>query len=410
MTNLSRTARKITFTLFLAQSLFSAGYIAAATINSILGAELSGAQWAGLPGAVGLVGSALGASIWGVLMDKIGRRNGIALGLMFGVIGAGLIITAANQRVFTLMLAGMLCLGFAQAAVLLGRFAAAEVNPPEKRGAAISNVVLGGTFGAIFGPLLVAPLGAFALGIGMDELSGGYMAGLVLLGLAAVVIFVGLRPDPREVGKQVTVLYPSATPDGEARPIGVILRHPAVLMAVTAMVLGQVVMVAIMVITALHMKGNNHGLGGISTVISAHTLGMYAFSVISGRLADKWGREPVILAGAATLVLACVAAPLSPDLIPLAVSLFLLGLGWNFCFVGGSTLLADQLSPAERARTQGVNDLLVGLASATGSLGSGLVFAATSYTVISLMAGALSLIPLGLALTGMLRKRAAVGV
>jgi MFS family permease len=409
MTNLSRVARRITFTLFLAQSLFSAGYIAAATINSILGAELSGAQWAGLPAAVGLVGSALGASIWGVLMDKIGRRNGIALGLIFGVIGAGLIITAANQRVFILMLAGMACLGFAQAAVLLGRFAAAEVNPPEKRGAAISNVVLGGTFGAIFGPLLVAPLGAFALGIGMDELSGGYMAGIVLLGLAAVVIFVGLRPDPREVGKQVAELYPSATTDGEARPIGVILRQPAALTAVTAMVLGQVVMVAIMVITALHMRGHYHGLGSISTVISAHTLGMYAFSVISGRLADKWGREPVILTGAATLVLACAAAPLSPGVIPLAVSLFLLGLGWNFCFVGGSTLLADQLSPAERARTQGVNDLLVGLASATGSLGSGLVFAATSYTVISLVAGALSLIPLGLAVTGMLRKRALVG-
>jgi MFS family permease len=325
------------------------------------------------------------------------------------VIGAGLIITAANQRVFILMLTGMACLGFAQAAVLLGRFAAAEVNPPEKRGAAISNVVLGGTFGAIFGPLLVAPLGTFALGIGMDELSGGYMAGLVLLGLAAVVIFVGLRPDPREVGKQVAELYPSAATDGEARPIGVILRQPAALTAVTAMVLGQVVMVAIMVITALHMRGHDHGLGSISTVISAHTLGMYAFSVISGRLADKWGREPVILTGAATLVLACAAAPLSPNVIPLAASLFLLGLGWNFCFVGGSTLLADQLSPAERARTQGVNDLLVGLASATGSLGSGLVFAATSYTVISLVAGTLSLIPLGLAVTGVLRKRALAG-
>jgi MFS family permease len=136
---------------------------------------------------------------------------------------------------------------------------------------------------------------------------------------------------------------------------------------------------------------------------------MYAFSVLSGRLADRWGRGPVILTGAATLLLACLTAPLSPNVLPLAVSLFLLGLGWNFCFVGGSTLLADQLSPAERARTQGRNDLLVGLASATSVFSSGLIYDATSYTVISLMAGALSLIPLVMVLAWMRRERVAVG-
>jgi MFS family permease len=410
MTELSRTARKITFILFIAQSLASAGFIASATVNSILGAKLGGNPWAGVPSAIFLVGGALAASAWGVLMDLVGRRNGIALGLLLGVAGAGTVVVAANQSLLWLMFPGMALMGFGNAAVLLGRFSAAEVNPPEKRGAAISNVVLGGTVGAIFGPLLVGPMGELSLRLGMDELAGAYMASLVLFGIASAIIFLGLRPDPRDVGKQVAALYPDSAPDGAARPISVILREPAALTAVTAMVLGQVVMVAIMVITSLHMKGHNHQLGEISTVISAHTLGMYAFSVVSGRLADKWGRGRVILTGAATLLLACLAAPLSPDVMPLAVSLFLLGLGWNFCFVGGSTLLADQLSPAERARTQGVNDLLVGLASATGSLGSGLVFAATSYTVITLLAGILSLIPLVMVFTWIRRSRVQVSV
>src|SRR6185369_15131956 len=162
---------------------------------------------------------------------------------------------------------------------------------------------------------------------------------------------------------------------------------------VTAMVLGQVVMVAIMVITSLHMSNHMHNLHDISEVISSHTFGMYAFSVLSGRLSDKWGRGRVILTGSVTLLLACIAAPLSPNVLPLAVALFLLGLGWNFCFVGGSTLLADQLSPLERSRTQGANDLLVGLASAIGSLGSGFVFAASNYTVIAIVAGVVALIP-----------------
>src|SRR5512142_3406579 len=110
------------------------------------------------------------------------------------------------------------------------------------------------------------------------------------------------------------------------------------------------------------------------------------------------GRGRVILTGSVTLLLACITAPLSPDVLPLAAALFLLGLGWNFCFVGGSTLLADQLSPVERSRTQGTNDLLVGLASAAGSLGSGIVFAMSNYTVIAIVAGVLALIPFSMSL------------
>jgi MFS family permease len=240
----------------------------------------------------------------------------------------------------------------------------------------------------------------------MDELAGAYIATLVLFAISSVVVFLGLRPDPRDLGKLVAAAHPDPALNvtGEARPIFEILRQPAALVAVSAMVLGQVVMVAVMVITSLHMSNHDHNLSDISAVIASHTLGMFAFSVISGRLADRWGRGPVILTGASTLLLACITAPLSPNVFPLAVALFLLGLGWNFCFVGGSALLSDQLSPAERSRTQGTNDLLVGLASATGSLGSGIVFAASNYTVIALVAGLLALIPFMMSLLWVRRK------
>jgi MFS family permease len=405
MTNFSKLARKITWVLFANQSLASAGFIAAATINSIIGAKMGGnPSYAGVPSAVYLLGAAFAASGWGYLMERIGRRNGIVSGLVIGVIGNALVLYAIGISSFPLFLAGMVLMGITNAAVILGRFAAAEVNPPEQRGAAISNVVLGGTFGAVVGPLLVGPMGNFVHTLGMDELAGAYLATLVLFAISAVVVFIGLRPDPRDLGRQVAAQYPDLSPGGEVRPILEIFRQPAALVAVTAMVLGQVVMVAIMVITSLHMREHQHNLGDISAVISSHTFGMYAFSVLSGRLSDKWGRGPVILVGASTLLLACITAPLSPDVLPLAISLFLLGLGWNFCFVGGSALLADQLSPLERSRTQGANDLLVGLASATGSLGSGFIFAASNYTVIALVSGVLSLIPLFMALFWMRKK------
>src|SRR6266498_3205606 len=408
MTDLSKLARKITWILFANQSLASAGFIASATLNSIIGTKLGGsASFAGVPSAVYLLGAALAASAWGYIMDRIGRRNGIVSGLIIGMVGNALVLFAIVNSSLLVFLLGMVLMGITNAAVVLGRFAAAEVNPPEKRGAAISNVVLGGTFGAIVGPLLVGPMGNLVRTFGMDELAGAYLATLILFVISAIVVFVGLRPDPRDLGKQVAAKHPDPALNsftGEARPIFEILRQPAALVAVSAMALGQVVMVAVMVITSLHMRNHQHNLRDISAVISSHTFGMFAFSVLSGRLSDRWGRGPVILVGAFTLLLACITAPLSPNVFPLAIALFLLGLGWNFCFVGGSTLLADQLSPLERSRTQGANDLLVGLASATGSLGSGIVFAASNYTVIAVVAGAVALIPFLMSLIWIRKK------
>jgi MFS family permease len=171
------------------------------------------------------------------------------------------------------------------------------------------------------------------------------------------------------------------------------------------MVFGQMVMVMLMTITPLHMRGHDHALSSISFVISAHVVGMFAFSVISGRLADRWGRTPVILAGAGILILACLSATLSPQVLPMSVALFLLGLGWNFCYVAGSTLLSDRLTQAERARTQGVNDLLIGLVSAAGGLGSGIVFAAIGYAAMAFVGVAAALIPLTLAAWWTARSR-----
>jgi len=166
-----------------------------------------------------------------------------------------------------------------------------------------------------------------------------------------------------------------------------------------------VVMISVMAVTSVHMRAHQYSIANISTVLGSHVLGMYAFSLVSGRLSDRWGRGPVIAFGSFTLLLACLAAPLSPELLPLAVALFLLGLGWNFCFVGGSSLLSDQLSPGERARTQGTSDLLVGLASAMTGILTGLAFAARGYGFVAMIGAALSLVPLFMALLWMRNRR-----
>ena len=402
MTDLERLGRKITVVLFAEQGLASAAFIAAATLNAIVATKLAGnASLAGVPSAVYLLAGAFAAFGWGVLNDTLGRRRALVLGLLIGSLGSGVAFFAIAARSLTAFLAGMLLMGVANAAVQLARFIAAEVNLPEARGRAISQVVLGGTVGSVVGPFVAGPAGKFFEAFAGDELAGAYAISVLLFLVGAVVVFIGLKPDPSQIGRELAARWdtPSAAADrpearARVRSVREIFSQPAAAVALTAMVVGQLVMVLVMVITSLHMKDHQHALGDISIVISAHTFGMYAFSVFSGQLVDRWGRGPVIIAGASTLVVACLAATLSPDVLPLGVALFFLGLGWNFCYVGGSTLLADQLSPQERARTQGSNDLLVGLASAVGSLSSGLIFAAVGYVVMAYVSATLALLPL----------------
>jgi MFS family permease len=395
MRDYDRIAKKITSVLFLSQSLSSAGFIAAFTVNALVGVDLTGqTAMAGVPGALYVLGQAGGALVWGYSFELIGRRWGLALGQIIGVIGSIVAIAAVVERSFLFFLAGLVMIGMARSAVDLGRFIAAEVHLPEKRGRAISRVVLGSTVGAIVGPLLVGPMGQLALMAGLPELSGPYGVGFVVLVLAAILILAGLRPEPRDIGRELSALNKDSVPAQETRSLSGIIRQPGVIVAMITMVFAQMVMMVPMSITSVHMKMHDHALSGISVVISAHALGMYAFSLVSGRMTDRWGRLPVIILGASIMIISCIIAAPAINLVPLVVALFLLGLGWNFAYVAGSALLADQLSPKERAKTQGFNDLLLNLASAGSQVGSGVIYAVGGFGLMSTASAIMAIAPL----------------
>jgi len=395
MKDLQKIARRITRTLFFSQINVSAGLIMIATVSAIIGAELSGkATWAGVPSAVLLLSAAVGSLVWGIFMERAGRRKGLIFGLALGAGGSILAGSAVIAVSFLMFLAGLALVGLAQAASQLGRYIAGDVHPVEERGRAIANVVVGGAVGAILGPLLVAPTGQFALSAGLNELAGPFGAALALFSMAVLINFIWLRPEPAIIASEIAKKSVSAEGDtSTARSISGIIRQPVVIVAVIAMIFSQLVMVMLMVITSLYMKGHGNSLGEISLVIAAHTFGMFAFSIFSGRLADRIGRLAVIMIGSITLVGACLASMLPPSVPALAAALFFLGLGWNFCYVGGSTLLADQLSLSEQPRMQGTSDLLVGLASGIGSLVSGFIFASSGYRPMGVLGTIFALVP-----------------
>ncbi|GIV77017.1 MFS transporter [Litorilinea aerophila] len=399
-----RLRLRLTGTLFAAQSLNTAAQIAPIVLVPIIAAQLGGSDsLAGLPSTVLLLGRALAAYPLGWLMDRLGRRPGLALGFLLGVLGALVSLWAIGVGSFVGFCLGAGLSGMSRGATEQARFAAAEVEPPERRAKAIGLIVFAGTVGAVAGPLLAPPSVQWASRLGLDPQTGPFAAAALLTGLAFLLILLLLRPDPMHLGR----LYPGADADGAApsgdgadsrAPWRTILRRDGVRLALVAMVVGQLVMTLIMVITPLHMKYHHHGTEAISWVIMAHTLGMFGLSGLTGWLVDRFGAVTMVVAGAGILALSGVTTPLSSGMAWLAMALFLLGLGWNFCFIAGSSLLSDSLAVEERGRVQGLAETLVAVASGLGSLGTGLLFAWSAMVGVSVLGTGFSLLLIALAL------------
>ena len=392
--------RRLTATMFVSQCLVSMAFLAVITVGPLINTRMGGSRaLAGLPSTLIVLGSALAAYPIGRLTDRIGRRRGLASGLLLGMFGAFIGAVAVSTGSYLGFLLGLLLMGCARAAGDQVRFAAAEVSLPANRARALSLVVFGSTVGAVFGPALVAPTSRFAQSLQVPELAGPLIASTILYGLATSLFFLLLRPDPRAIGQQIAAALAAQTARGaqavseRLRTAAEIFRTPSVLVAMSAMTFGQMAMLLIMSVTSLHMADHNHDLGNISLVISGHTLGMFGFSIITGWLVDKLGAYKLIGAGVILTIIGAQIGPLSLELGWLSLALFLVGLGWNFCFVAGSTLLSSALRPAERGQIQGTSDLIAGLASGTASLSSGVILQQLGYGGLCFIGALIILIP-----------------
>ena len=293
----------------------------------------------------------------------------------------GLAIAAVARYNVAGLVAGMLLLGLGNAGAQLSRYAAAELYPVRRRGFAISSVIWAATIGAVGGPLLLAPSSAAVGALGWSAMTGPFL--LATLASCIAVLAVGSRA--------------MRTPNRLASPAPLrgLVRVPAARSAFAVMGCAQVVMVAVMTAAPLDMHMHGQGLGAVGTVLSAHTLGMFALSPLTGWLLDRVGPRPVMFAGLAVLAIAaCLAAAAPAGNAPIrTVGLFLLGYGWNLCFVGGSGRLARDLPAADRARVEGAVDAAVWGAAAAASLGATAVLAVAGYAVLAGTAGIFVTLP-----------------
>ena len=385
-------------TLFAAQVCGSTGHSIGMAIGGIMAAGITGTNtWSGMPVAVGALGTALASWPLSRLMARSGRRPGLALGYGLAVVGALVAMVAVTTRSFALLLGGMALFGVSQTSNLLARYAAADVSSGAQRGRAMGLIVWGSSAGSILGPNLMEPALGLGRSFGMAPEASAFLISVAGYAVAALLVELFLRPDPLAVARQLHESVASGRPAEPARGLGEILGDVRVQLALATLTIRQFVMISTTSTSPVHLHDHGHTVQTIGLAVSLHLGGMYVASPLSGWLCDRLGRLPMIGVGALVLTGAVMLAGLAPgsDRALVILGLFLNGVGWNFAFVAGSALLTDALPPSERASTQGLADLFMGLMGAFGSAAGGMILGMWGFTILNTVGAVLVLGPLG---------------
>ena len=305
-----------------------------------------------------------------LLMKRIGRRAGFSVGALLGAAGAGLAVAAIFAGSFVAFCLAGAGIGAALGFAMFYRFAAADAADSAFRGKAISLVLTGGVVAAVAGPQLAR----WSRDLFQPALFAGCFAVIAGLWLAALLLLQLVDiPRPGDYERRAG-----------GRPLAAIVRQPAFAVAALGAMIGYGVMSLVMTVTPLAMVGHAHEFDDAAFVIQWHALGMYAPSFLTGHLIARFGVLNVLAAGVA-LIGACVAVNLSgTGLMQFWAALILLGLGWNFLFIGSTTLLTETYRPEERAKTQALNDFLVFGTVAMSSFASGAVHHHFGWTAVNL--------------------------
>ena len=378
--------RKVLSALTAGQILGGAALASSVTVGSLVVTDLLGntaSGWAGISVATTTTGTAFASQVLSRRMRRLGRRPGLQLGYSSALVGAVVAGFAVEARSLTFFLIGLFMFGSGQASNLLARYAAADLAEPDARSRAIGRIVFAQTFGAVGGPLTIGPAQSFGQSMGLEKYTGPWFVAALLFVLAAVNTTIRLRPDPLVLAGGVVAAGSKERLPPVLTSVRLIMGIPKARLALLAMVVSQFVMVAEMAMTPVHMK--LHGWENLSAyVVSVHVAGMFAFAPLVGRYADRRGRvQSIVLGGGLLIVAGIVAALSSYNHWLLFPSMWILGVGWNFGMIGGSTLLTEAFGIDQRVQVQGSADLVMSFCGGIAGLSAGFIRAAIGFHMLA---------------------------
>ncbi|WP_017597465.1 MFS transporter [Nocardiopsis lucentensis] len=395
----ARLQRRTVLTLMITQVVGGIGMGSMLAVGALIARDLTGSDtWSGMATTMITLGAAVFALPLASIATRRGRRPGLALGWAMGGVGSSVVIAATVMEWFVPFLVGMVLIGAGTATNLQARHAAADLAGEGTRGRDLSVVVWATTVGAVLGPNLIGVGGRVAALVGLPELLGPVLFTTAGFALGAALTLVLLRPDPL-LASAARVDAPGAGPStavptrrSPLSGLPEVTGNPRALLAIVGIVASHTVMVAVMTMTPVHMSHHGVALTVVGLTLSLHIAGMYAFSPLVGWLTDRLGRVPVLLAGQGVLLTAvAVAGTAGDDEARVTLGLVLLGLGWSFGLVSGSTLLAESVPDAVRPRVQGLSDLLMNLGGASAGAMSGVVLTQAGFGGLNLFAALFTL-------------------
>lgn len=373
-----------------AAALSSSVTVGAFVVQRILGQST---PWGGIATATVTIGTAFMSQVLARRMAKHGRREGLMIGYGLAIVGGLVAGYGAESKSMPFFVIGLFVYGSGQASNLLSRYAATDLAPGDQRGAAMSRILFASTFGAVLGPVLVLPAQAAGENwFDWNKYTGPWVFAALFFIVSLVNAATRLRPDPLQLAREMRGEDVGSVPQIRLREsFRLAFDSTNGRLAVFAMVISQMTMVAVMTMTPVHLKA--HGQESISSyVVSLHIAGMYAFSPLVGRFADRRGRLRTIQIGAVLLATATSLSALAGDAhLLLFPALWLLGVGWSFGLIGGSSLLIDSVSERSRVSVQGSADMAMSFFGGIAGFSSGFIRKAVGYHVLSTFALVLAL-------------------
>ena len=374
--------------LFVCQALYWGAVIIGITLSAIVGSELAPEPvLATLPAGLLTVGAILTTAPVSLLMQRFGRRVGFQIGAMGGVLGGVLCTYSIIEASFVGFCLGNLLLGVYQACAAYYRLAATDAVPAERSGRAVAWVMGGGVLAAVMGPTL----SNWSQGLVESAPFAGSYILVMVLSVAATVILSFLRGGEGSRGR------PAEGGPGTGRDLKIVVRQPVFIAAVANAGVSHGVMILVMTTTPLAMMANRLLVQDAALVIQWHVLGMFLPAFFSGRLVDRFGPAVVAIGGAAIFLVSISLAASGVGLLNFWSSSMLLGAGWNFMYVAGTTLVTRSHSPQERGRVQGAAELGIAITAAAAAFGSGALLAYIGWSAVNF--GALPLLIIAVAVT-----------